>query len=426
MLIIPKNIIDWNINNEDTKTDYNVLHFNTTAGSVKDIRNEIYLKKISSSYDTNNLNDLYDVILISEILKRISNSEDMIYCKIVHHFNGISRMPKDKDNLLERFESLCLFPNISYSCGVLDSPNRYRDITRSMKVRFYKHGTRTINDVEYMDKANVAIEQDFGNDDNDLLERAKNNNLDNDSKYFDITDPLHPEAHVYNMGDYSRCLEMRDKYSGKELLSLLNLSIKEIDVSPELEDMYENKRSADLRAKLMNYDQTNINDAVVDDLSLAIGMRMSLRNILVDFMRISICYLMDGLELIYCYDPISNIEDSGYKKVTIPVDKMTQLFNENLFMILRNFTDLCNKSTYDLKETMLHPSMHYTIRIYLCDKPFELIGKMTIFVGEKILSSETLRMLKTEALHDYVIEGAHTSNGMNIVRNIDRLLIKKD
>ena len=25
----------------------------------------------------------------------------------------------------------------------------------------------------------------------------------------------------------------------------------------------------------------------------------------------------------------------------------------------------------DLKETMLHPSMHYTIRIYLCDKPFE-------------------------------------------------------
>lgn len=422
MLIIPKKAIDWNINNEDTKTNYNVLHFNTTAGSVKDIRNEIYLKKISSSYDTNNLNDLYDVILISEILKRISNSEDMIYCKIVHHFNGISRMSKDKDNLLERFKSLCLFPNISYSCGVLDSPIRYRNLTRSMKVRFYKHGTRTINDVEYMDKLTIAIEREFNND--NTFERAKNNNLDDNSKYFDITDPLHPEAHVYIVGDYSRCLEMKDKYSGKELLSLFNLTIKEIDVSPELEDMYENKRSADLRAKLMNYDQTNINDAVIDDLSLAIGMRMSLRNILVDFMRISICYLMDGLELIYCYDPISGLEDSGYKKVTIPVDKMTKLFNENLFMILRNFTDLCNKSTYDLKETMLHPSMHYNIRIYLCDKPFELIGKMTIFVGEKILSSETLRMLKTEALHDYMVEGAHTSNGMNIVRNIDRLLIK--
>jgi len=102
---------------------------------------------------------------------------------------------------------------------------------------------------------------------------------------------------------------------------------------------------------------------------------------------------------------------------------MTKLFNENLFMILRNFTDLCNKSTYDLKETMLHPSMHYTIRVYLCDKPFELIGKMTIFVGDKILSSETLRMLKTEALHDYVVEGAHTSTGMNIVRNIDKIRI---
>ena len=48
---------------------------------------------------------------------------------------------------------------------------------------------------------------------------------------------------------------------------------------------------------------------------------------------------------------------------------------------------------------------------------------MSIFVGEKILSSETLRMLKTEALHDYVVEGAHNSNGMNIVRNIDKIRI---
>lgn len=432
MLILPRKIIDTSVD-ENFESNYNILRFNETRGSIKDCRSEIYLRKINAinfntdSIDMTEVNDMYDVILISQIIKKLSGINAHAFCKIVHHFNGISKMTNNKSNLAERFKNMILFPNISYSVGEMDDNCIFVGNTNTFKISkalFIKHGTRTISNVEYCESMHLPFGIQL--DEDNMKQACGGEEMDNISKYFDITDPQYPEAHFYEKGNYSRCLEMKSKYTGSELMKLDNLSLMEINVSPSVEEEYEDRRSANIRRALMDSQ-----DPEYDKFNLAIMMRIMLRNMVVDFMKTSICGLMNTVELIYYHDINANINQSTFKKVNMPVDKLTDMFYTNLSIINRSFEYLCKTNTKDIINEFVKINFGNLVkpelRIYLCDRPFELIAKISLYNNGKVYHTETIRMLKTEALHDYIIEGMHNnSSGMTTVRSLDLLVNKEN
>lgn len=432
---------------------------NASEGTLTQLKNTIYLSRVDD--EDNRIfpgKEVYDVILVSEMIKRLNSTYDFsdfnelykfittgqkedtpanYFCKITHIFNGVHNGYKSSDNPVEKLKDLILYPNISISIG-----ERENKVIPQSKVMFCKHGSKILSSVYYTHKSmnkladlNIMNREEVLNNKellNNVLSRA---NLV--GSYFDITDPLSPNVIPYKQNTYSRVTDIRSSYRGKELLSsLINLQIKNIDTSKIREYEREKEiRNINLRKELMSLDTDVDNDVFVDTLQ----MRLIARNIAIDFVKISICSMMESIEIIY---DTKYTDKAGIKNIGFPFNKVSKLFLvSKMSLIVEDFNEICDK--YIIKQNLMLTTGCDHFRVTLSDNAYEIIVKITAFYDNtlnmlgpklarknvyvsKLTKSETFRLNKSEAIHDYLIEGIHNGNSDMMMKNSNMLLLTTD
>lgn len=430
---------------------------NASSGTLTQMKNTIYLIK-SNEYDDRVFpgKEIYDVVLVTEMIKKLKDVHDFAdfnslyqyittgnapqdheyanyFCKITHIFNGVYTDGNSSDSIIDKFKNMNLYPNISFSIG-----ERENKVIPQSKVLFAKYGTKLLSSVYYTHKAmnkladmNIMGREELLNKKEILSNIVSRANLI--GSYFDITDPVYPNVIPYKENTYSKVSDIKSVYSGKELISnLLNLEIKNIDTS-EIRQYEKDRevRNINLRKELMNLDTDGSSDIYMDSLQL----RLAARNIAIDFVKISICSMMESIEIIYDtkYDA-----ESGIKNIGFPFNKVSKQFLvSKMFLIVNDFYDICDKYL-NSKSSIIPYSNHYRVSLY--DNSYEIVVKITMFSdNDSILKtksqklyvsnftkSETFRLNKSEAIHDYLIEGIHNSNSNITMKNTNMLLLTSD
>ena len=414
------------INDEDNS----ILRFNVIKGEVSQVRNSVYIRKLE--IDTVG-NEIYDVVLVSDMLKRFKlydyydkfvwvkerqrnpslmyELDDMyvnVFCRLTHIFNGVYRDNPALD-FKDKLGKICLYPSISCSIGKPD----YAD-TKD-KALYIKHGTGTVSSVIY-DHNTYEGERIICHAENiqkAFKELEDISHLDN-NVFIDIPDPKYPDMQPYAVGEeYPRCLEFKSHYYMKEILSSLT------DVSVNVVSDYANdvtmmeRRNAMLRKKLMCEDA----DSDISAFNAVITLRMLARNIAVDFTEISICSAFDKLELMY--DSCDTTNPSVIKNITIPFDKFPGAYMMNtLNKAVYTFKNICLSNLRPLIQDGIGLDH---IRVSICDTQYETLVKVTDFTRNNI--TESVRLNKSECVHDYLLEGLYHNSSGNIVRTYptDRL-----
>ena len=433
MLIKPFKILD----PEAIKDSENlrVLQFNTAKGVLNHVRNSIYVK---SSEGSTPGHELFDVILVSDLIKQFDvldyiekyrphlkdrafmydfmadNHKLSVFCKIVHTFNGVYRGDPEA-SFDDKLKNIYLYPSISYSIGKTDL---FYEIDH--RVLYMKHGSRTLSSVTY----DISFNREELNlpacyDREDFAKAIYEKHLEG-KNYIDIPDPRYPDMHPYQVGEnYPRCLEIPSKFIMKDLLrDLINASVYIVDENKkdilELERLQE-KRNEEIRRRMMSMDSdiANIN---YDPFELSLNMRVMARNIAVDFTKISICGMMESVELIYDF----TTDQVQINKVRIPFDKVPTMFMQTtLAIITKEFRTLC-KSNLKALTSLVVPNSTHRFRISVYDSSYEIIVKVSDLANKV---SESIRLNKTETLHDYLIEGIHTADENKIVQNYNIRLL---
>ena len=435
---------------------------NSSEGILKQMKNTIYL--IRSDNADNSIfpgKEVYDVILVSEMIKKLNNIYDFAdfnelynymttgvkndgpanyFCKVVHIFNGVCNGISPRDNPADKLKDLILYPNISFSIG-----ERENKVIPQSKVMFVKHGSKILSSVYYTHRSmnkladlNIMGREEVLNRKELLTHILSRAGLV--GPYFDITDPMFPNAIPYKQGSYSKASDIKRLYRGRDLLSsLINLQIKSIDTSKiQAYEREKEIRNINLRKELMSLDSDNENSIFLDTLQ----MRLTARNIAIDFVKISICSMMESIEIIY---DTGRLDDeivsekpngSGIKNIGFPFNKVSKVFLvSKMSLIVEDFNEICEKHLLT-RTFMCSGYTHF--RITLSDNAYETVVKITAFFDKSDVSkimksnqfntlnltkSETFRLNKSEAIHDYLIEGIHNSNENMMTKNSNMLLL---
>lgn len=409
-----------------------------SQGIMRQQRNTIYIKPVTG-IDQYYGKKVYDVILVSEM---IHNTKDPIFVKsglydynslysdnpqsykagqginyfvkIVHCFNGIIEPNVDLSiyNDTDYIKAMTLYHLASYSVG--ESEYHFLPCT---KASFYKSGSKLISTVVYTysyTKSLLEINKPKIQIKNNLDFERVLNKLGECGAFFQITDPRYPETIPVITGKTSLNYY---KYSGNDICSkLINLTIKEIDDNTlQREEIQKEKYNEQLRKDLMSMDADFVNSDAMNRLSI----RLICRNIAVDYTKISICSMLEEVEIIYdTYD--ENL--TAIKKIQMPFDKVPVVFTITKLEIVKNeFQKLCEKTISKTKYSMLG----HHIRISLYDAPYEIVVKFTDFGNaSKNIISETFKLGKSEAIIDYISEGIHQGNASNaLIQNSNTILL---
>lgn len=412
--------------------DTQVLRFNTSKGSLNNIRNSLYVKQVNGVQG----HEIYDIILVSDMIRHFNsifdylnsfglNFSDLrgivieiengmnVFGKIIHIFTGVYRGNSDLP-LKEKLANISLYPNISYSIGTTDVLS-----FPASKVLFMKHGSRTISDVMYYHK----YVSDLGNAINAMptisTDVSKMNEvidiIAKQGSCIDITEPKYPDIQPYRVGkEYPRCLEIKSVYKCNELLqSLCNLTAYVIDGKSLIKEEAENEiRNNRLRRALM----ANDNDSDPYNYQKIVDLRMLARNIAVDYTKISICSMIEKTEIVFD----STIKDPIIKKITVPFNPLPKTLVGKLLSVIQNECVSLISAHIKNKVRILSVIPNH-FRIYIYDTPYEIIVKVTDFDNHL---SESVRMNKSETIHDYLIEGMHYANDDRIIihRNTELLV----
>lgn len=406
--------------------DTQVLRFNTSKGSLNNIRNSLYVKQVNGVQG----HEIYDIILVSDMIKHFNsvfdylnsfglNFSDLrrivieiengmnVFGKIIHIFTGVYRGNSDLP-LKEKLANISLYPNISYSIGTTDVLS-----SSVSKVLFMKHGSRTISDVTYYPKYSTSVIPTISTDMSKLNEVI--NIVAKQGSCIDITDPKYPDIQPYRVGkEYPRCLEIKSVYKCNELLqSLCNLTAYVIDGKSLIKEEIENEiRNNKLRRALMTSD----GDSDPYNYQKIVDLRMLARNIAVDYTKISICSMIEKTEIVFD----STIKDPIIKKITVPFNPLPKTLVGKLLSVIQNECVSLISAHIKNKVRILSVIPNH-FRIYIYDTPYEIIVKVTDFDNHL---SESVRMNKSETIHDYLIEGMHYANDDRIVihRNTELLV----
>lgn len=411
-----------------------------SSGVMRQQRNTLYVKPIDG-IDQYYGKKVYDVILVSEMIhntkdpnlvrsglydynslysdnpESYKNGQGINYfVKIVHCFNGVIEPSVDPSiyNNTDYIKAMTLYHLASYSVG----ESEYH-ILPCTKASFYKSGSKLISTATYtysytkslleMNKPKVQIKS------NADFERVLNK-LNECGSYFIITDPRFPEA-IPTMSGKTTCNYY--KYSGSDIYNkLINLTVKEIDDKTlQREELQKEKYNEQLRKDLMAMDADFVDSVAMRRLS----MRMVCRNIAVDYTKISICSMLEEVEIIY-----DNTDENliAIKKVQMPFDKVPVIFTVTKLEIVKNeFLKLCENVASKPSYFGSH------VRISLYDTQFEIVVKFTNFgissvIASKNIISETFKLSKSEAINDYISEGIHQGNTQNaLIQNNNMVLL---
>lgn len=431
---------------------------NSSEGTLTQMKNTIYLIRSDEENDRVFPNkEVYDVILVSEMIKRLDSIYDFAdfnelytymttgnresvpanyFCKVVHIFNGVFNGFRSSDNPVEKLKGLILYPNISFSIG-----ERENKVIPQSKVMFCKHGSKVLSSVYYTHKSmNKLADMNIMNREEILNKKELLTNILSRANligtYFDITDPSYPNVIPYKQGTYSKVADMKNLYKGKELLSnLINLQIKNIDTSKiRAYEKEKEIRNINLRKELMSLD---VDDNQYGSCMDSLQMRMIARNIAIDFVKVSICSMMESVEIIY---DTKYTDESGIKNIGFPFNKVSKLFLvSKMSLIVEDFNEICDKHILDNLTQFIAGGGHF--RVTLSDNAYEIIVKVTQFNDfsdykiknssnkfyvSNLTKSETFRLNKSEAIHDYLIEGIHNSNTNMMMKNSNMLLLTTD
>lgn len=427
----------------DYDNDECVLKFNTSKGSLNNVRSSLYVKMISGT-DGYIGHEVYDVILVSDMIKHYKTHIDWmkdfnltlenfelnsllrsidgngmnVFGKIVHVFNGVYKGDPSA-NIKDKLANMILYPSISYSIGSDDG-----SIMPISKVLYIKHGSRTLSNVVYYHKQHILNYMDNEVPDISVNKADINALLDkitSQGAYIDITDPRYPDIHPYRNGqEYPRCLEIKLSYTGNELISALtNLSAYFVNSedSLRLEEQESELRNMNLRRAMMSMD---IDSNEYERTSRIIEMRMMARNIAVDYTKVSVCSMLENAKIIYdSLDPNKVPQIIG---IRIPFDKYPSILMRKMILALMSeYNSIIGDVIKTNARNLNIMPKHY--RISLNDTPYDILVKITDFDHQ---ISESIRMNKSEALHDYLIEGIHKSNENKMVihRNTALLMSK--
>lgn len=413
-----------------------------TPGVMRQQRNTLYIKPVEG-IDQYYGKKVYDVILVSEM---IHNTKDPMivkaglydynalysdnppsykngqginyFVKIVHCFNGVIEPNVDLSAYsgTDYIKAMTLYHLASYSVG--ESEYHFLPCT---KASFYKAGSKLISTAVYtysytrslleMNRPKVQIKNNMD------FERVLNK-LNDCGTFFLITDPRYPEAVPVTSGKASVNYY---KYSGNDIYSkLINLTVKEIDDETlQREELQREMYNAQLRKDLMAMDADFVNSEAMNRLAI----RMSCRNIAVDYTKISVCSMLEEVEIIY-----DNIDEDfiAVKKIQMPFDKVPVVFTITKLEIVKNeFQKLCEKAISGSNYAFGHH-----VRISLYDSQHEIIVKYTDFgipskaIPSKNIISETFKLSKSEAILDYISEGIHQGNtSATLIQNNSTVLL---
>jgi len=424
--------------------DIQTIRFNTSKGSLNNVRSSIYVKQVlDSESGLMGGQEAHDVVLVSDMIKHYKTLDDYfkdfnlsvddfsmttnlrgdllngnginVFGKIVHVFNGIYRGDPEA-NIKDKLSRMILYPFISYSIGTDDA-----FCIPVSKVLYVKHGTRTISNVAYYHQNTLNFMNNVPSVSANAAEFEKViTHISMQGAYIDITDPKFPDIHPYNSGEYPRCLEIKSQYTGNELISsLINLTTYFVNNADSLnqEEMENEARNARLRRTLMGATLDDADNPEMMTIEHIMVLRTMARNIAVDYTKVSICSMIENAKVIYdSTDPTKAPKITGLR---IPFDKVPKLMMGKLIgTLMSDYTDLLKASIKESARHFSYIANHFRISLY--DTPYDILVKITDFDHNL---SESVRLNKSEAIRDYLIEGIHqaNTNKVEIHRNLELL-----
>lgn len=395
MLIKPfKQNIDASIEELTTPEQYRI---NTS-------KNEIYITECDVGPSPVGITKYYDVVLISEMIanKRMMNINEYVakqigglFVKIVHHFIGMDNSCDMNSDIKELFSNMTLKPLISYISYY--SPDLYDDVNVSS---YFKYDTKTFSKVVY---GNNIIDSVI---DSKSINKFKT--ISNTALILDVPDPRYPDVHVYKFGSVPHAIRnYKENLKGSDLLHLYNLKTYKVCVDKMKEEEYSIQRNNSIRA-LLGTNVDDINNFEYDPLIVRIGLSQMARNIAVDIIKADICGMMESFTAIYDNIVVSNNGfHSAFKSIVSPFNGFMEDFDTTKSqLIMREIDRVCSISKFnDLKG-------HF--RVFINCNQYEITIKI---VPDKNLyknnEAVTVKMRKTEAVSDYIVEHLHKQSVLN-------------
>ena len=369
---------------------------------VNSSKNEIFITECDVGPSPVGITKYYDVVLVSEMIanERLNICEytnkhiDSIFVKIVHHFIGMDNSGVTNDNIDSLFSKLTLKPLISYISYY--SPELC-DVGVSS---YFKHDTKTFSKVVYgINSANNVLSQD-------KIDRFKS--LSNQILILDVPDPRYPNVEVYKFGSVPGIIRNpKETLKGYDLIHLNNLKTYKVYIDKQKEDEYNVQRNNSIRALLgANIDE--ICEMKYDPLIVRIGLGQMARNIAVDVVKADICGMMESFTSTY---DSSIVSSSGYhtafKSIISPFNGLVADFDiSKTNIIMREIDRICAVSKYE--------DLVGNFRVYINCNQYEITVKVSPDKNfYKNNEAVTVKMRKTEAVNDYIVEHLHKQSVLN-------------
>lgn len=393
MLIIPfRQNLD-NTIEDSTSTDFRI---NTS-------KNEIYIMECDVGPSPIGITKYYDVVLISEMIanKRMNINEFTnkeikgLFVKIVHHFVGMDNSGSMNADIKELFSNMTLKPLISYISYY--SPELYDDVSVSS---YFKYDTKTFSKVVYGNNISDSVI------DKSSLNKFKY--LSNNTLILDVPDPRYPDVHVYKFGSVPHAIkDYKETLKGSDLTHLSNLKTYKVDVDKLKEDEYNIQRNNSIRA-LLGASVDDIDKMQYDPLIIRIGLGQMARNIAVDLIKADICGMMESFTAIYDNVLLANSGfHSAFKSIVSPFGNCIESFDiAKSNLIMREIDRVCSVSKFN--------DLRGHFRVYIDCNQYEITVKVA---PDKSLyknnEAVTVKMRKTEAVNDYILEHLHKQDVLN-------------
>lgn len=367
-------------------------------------KNEIYITECDVGPSPVGITKYYDVVLISEMIanKRMNINEYTskridggLFVKIVHHFIGMDNSGNVDSNVKELFSNMTLKPLISHISYY--SPELYNDVSVSS---YFKYDTKTFSKVVY---GNNIVDNAISSESIDKFKMISNTAL-----ILDVPDPRYPDVHIYKFGSVPHAIRnYKETLKGSDLLHLYNLKTYKVYIDKIKEEEYSIQRNNSIRA-LLGTNIDDIDNFEYDPLIIRIGLGQMARNIAVDIIKADICGMMESFTAIYDNTIISNNGfHSAFKSIVSPFNGFIENFDiSKSQLIAREIDRVCSVSKFnDLKG-------HF--RVFIDCNQYEITVKI---VPDKNLyknnEAVTVKMRKTEAVNDYIVEHLHKQSVLN-------------